>query len=112
MCGDLAAGCLAMMVTIATSGGIGGFGLGKEAKVELDALPAGIREEACTLLVPDRLSRLERESRAPGKQGGADRITYRIELEHAGGVSTYEIGEAAMSPEMLDMIDAMVAEQK
>lgn len=102
-------GCAMMILHITTSGGIGGFGLGKDARLEVDALPRELRAETCEVMTPERLAPL---AAAPA-DSGADRIGYAITLEDADGAQhRYEIGEAAMPPEMLDLIDALLAEAR
>lgn len=97
--------CKAMIVTISTSGGIGGFGLGQDTRVDLDQVPARLRSEACEVLSDARLAPLA----SAGGNKGADRITYMISVEQAGQSRTYAVPEEAMPPEMLDVIDALSA---
>ena len=78
--GGAAAGCLAMMITITTSGGIGGFGLAKSAEVAVDSLPEPLRAEACARLDPAALGALDA---APGA-AAADRIVYHIVVAEGG----------------------------
>lgn len=99
-----------MMVTIATSGGIGGFGLGEDLRVDPQQLPIDIRAEACALFVPEEMTRLQEASLAPGRADGADRITYHIELETAETTTRYEISEAVLTPDVLDLLDTIRVE--
>ena len=69
-----AAECLAMMITISTSGGIGGFGLAKSAEVAVDNLPEPLRVEACARLDAETLASLD----PTPVRGAADRIVYHI----------------------------------
>ncbi|MFD2740045.1 protealysin inhibitor emfourin [Sulfitobacter aestuarii] len=93
-----------MIIKIATTGGIGGFGLGQDRKVDVNALPAEIRAQACEMLSDAQLSAMAKAS----FDKGADRVNYSIALQgDDGAVRRYEIGEAAMPPEMLDMIDTL-----
>ena len=102
--GGAGAGCLAMMITITTSGGIGGFGLAKSAHVAVDSLPEPLRAEACALLDPSALGALDTKP-APG---AADRIMYKIAIEGAGASSgTFRVPESALPAETLDLIDQL-----
>ena len=98
--------CKAMIVTISTSGGIGGFGLGQDTRVDLDRVPAPLRSEACDVLSDARLAPL-----TAAAQKGADRLTYTISVEQSGKTRTYAIPEEAMSPDMLDVIDALSSDK-
>ncbi|WP_146188909.1 protealysin inhibitor emfourin [Albidovulum aquaemixtae] len=94
-----------MMLTIATSGGIGGFGLGKERSVAVGNLPTPLRQEVCDQFTEERLAKLA----ATSAQRGADRLTYVIGLDMEDGKPVeYRLDEAAMPPEMLDLIDTML----
>ncbi len=94
-----------MMLTIATSGGIGGTGLGREQSVEVAELPAPLRQEVCDQFTEERLTKLA----ATKASGGADRLTYVIGLDMEDGKPVqYQLDEAAMPPEMLDLIDMMM----
>lgn len=105
MGGGAEGACLAMMLTIATSGGIGGFGLGTERSVAVGDLPAPLRQEVCDQFTAARLSLLA----AKGPQRGADRLTYRIGLDMEDGRPVeFQLDEAAMPTEMLDLIDQML----
>ena len=93
-----------MIVTIATSGGIGGFGLGKTSRVEVEALPVTMQQTVCDTMTTDRLGALA--AQAPGK--GADRLVYEIAIEgDDGSVARFDIPETAMPDEMRDLIDSM-----
>ena len=114
MCGGVAlGGCLAMMVTIATSGGIGGFGLGSgEMRLDPQTLPVEVRADACALFVPDELGKLQEASLAPGRAEGADRITYHIGLETAEATTRYGSNEVVLTPELIDLLDTIRVEQE
>jgi hypothetical protein len=97
-----------MIVTITTSGGIGGFGLGRSVQVETDSLSPELRAEACERFDPEVLEELSEE--APQ---GADRITYRIAVEREGEERmSFDIPESALPAETLDLIDDLLAEGK
>ena len=50
---SVASGCLVVIITVTTSGGIGGFGLGgKEKTVETDRLEAPLRQQICDRFDP------------------------------------------------------------
>ncbi len=103
-----AAGCLAMMITISTSGGIGGFGLAKQAEVSVDSLPEPLRAEACQRLDPMALEALD----ATPVRGAADRIVYRIVVAERGTASvTFDLPETALPAETLDLIDELLSRQ-
>jgi hypothetical protein len=104
--GGAAAGCLAMMITITTSGGIGGFGLARQAEVATDALPEPLRAEACARLDSSALAALD-AAPAPG----ADRITYHIVVIGTdGAASRFDLPETALPAETLDLIDELLAQ--
>lgn len=96
---------MAMIVTITTSGGIGGFGLGRSAEVAVDSLPEPLKAEACERLDPAALGGLEARP-APG----ADRVTYHIAVGTAQGTTTFSLAETALPPETLDLIDDLMAQ--
>jgi len=98
-----AAGCLAMMITITTSGGIGGFGLAKSAEVAVDSLPEPLRVEACARLDPAALGALDA---APGR--GADRIIYHIVVVAEGPPTRFDLPESALPDATLDLIDELL----
>ena len=100
-----AAGCLAMMITISTSGGIGGFGLAKTAEVAVDSLPEPLRVEACARLDPAALGSLDA---TPGR-GAADRIVYHIVVGEGGAAARFDLPESALPDETLDLIDDLLA---
>jgi hypothetical protein len=102
------AGCLAMMITITTSGGIGGFGLAKSAEVAVDNLPEPLRVEACRKLDPAALKSLD----ATPVRGAADRIVYHIVVTEAGGTVSFTLPETALPPETLDLIDELMSRRK
>jgi hypothetical protein len=102
--GGVEAGCLAMMITISTSGGIGGFGLARTAEVSVDALPDSLREEACLRLAPEALGSLEA---MPTR--GADRIVYHIVVqEGADAGRSFDLPESALPEATLDLIDELL----
>lgn len=102
--GGLTAGCLAMMISITTSGGIGGFGLVRTASVAVDSLPEPLRVAACSRLDPQTLEALR-----AGPARGADRVIYHIEVTEAGReAARFDLPEAALPPETLDLIDALL----
>jgi Emfourin len=104
--GGVAAGCLAMMVSISTSGGIGGFGLAKSTEISVDSLPEPLREETCARLDATALGRIKS---APPR-GAADYVIYHIVIVDDGGQPrTFDLPETALSPETLDLIDALLA---
>jgi hypothetical protein len=98
-----AAGCLAMMITITTSGGIGGFGLAKSAEVAVDSLPEPLRVETCALLDPAALGELDA---TPAR--GADRIFYHIVVVAEGAPARFDLPESALPEATLDLIDQLL----
>jgi hypothetical protein len=93
-----------MMITISTSGGIGGFGLARTAEVSVDALPEPLREEACLRLAPEALGTLEA---TPTR--GADRIVYHIVVvADDGALRSFDLPETALPGDTLDLIDALL----
>jgi hypothetical protein len=99
-----AAECLAMMITITTSGGIGGFGLARSAEVAVEALPEPLRQEACVLLDPEALQAL-----AAAPPCGADRIVYHIVVAGEGArAAAFDVPESALPDATLDLIDALL----
>jgi hypothetical protein len=101
-----AAGCLAMMITISTSGGIGGFGLAKSAEVAVDSLPEPLRIEACARLDAAALGKLD----PTPVRGAADRIVYHIVVSEEGGAAaSFDLPETALPDATLDLIDALLA---
>ena len=103
-----AAGCLAMMITITTSGGIGGFGLAKTAEVAVDSLPEPLRVEACAKLDPAALQAIA----ATRPRGGPDRIVYHIMVVETGGTVRFDLPETALPAATLDLIDELLARGK
>lgn len=95
-----------MIITIATSGGIGGFGTGPAKTVDLDLLSPEVRQEACAAMTDEKLAPLTDQDAA-----GADRITYAISISSGDGTRRYEIAESALSPDMLDLIDTLSAQE-
>jgi hypothetical protein len=100
-----AAGCLAMMITITTSGGIGGFGLAKSAEVATESLPEPLKVEACEKLDPAALKALD----VTPVRGAADYIVYHIVVEEEGRTASFTLPETALPPETLELIDALLA---
>jgi hypothetical protein len=98
-----------MMVTISTSGGIGGFGLARTAEVSIDALPEPLRQEACVRLAPEALGALET---MPGR--GADRIIYHIVVVEEGPAPgrKFDLPESALPAATLDLIDELLQRGK
>jgi hypothetical protein len=98
-----------MMITISTSGGIGGFGLARTAEVSVDALPEPLREEACLRLAPEALGTLEA---TPTR--GADRIVYHIVVVEEGVAvrRSFDLPESALPPATLDLIDELLQRGK
>jgi hypothetical protein len=100
----VAAGCLAMMITITTSGGIGGFGLARTTEVATDDLPETLRDEACARLDPSALGGIRA---APTR--GADRVVYHIVVAEAGAAATtFDLPETALPDATLELIDALM----
>lgn len=98
-----AAGCLAMMITITTSGGIGGFGLAKSAEVAVDTLPEPLQLETCERLDPGALAALGAASAR-----GADRMVYHIVVTESGEERRFDLPESALPSETLDLIDELL----
>jgi hypothetical protein len=100
------AGCLAMILTISTSGGITGRGLGKTLEVDLADLPDPLRAQVCEQLAPAALAGLV--PRAP--QGSADLISYHISLGEPGARSVpVSLPETSLPAGTLDLIDELMA---
>ncbi len=98
-----------MIIHLSTSGGIGGFGLGRSARIDIDALPEALRMETCEAMTAETLNLLAGQAGS----GGADRVSYEISLdEDDGAQQRFTIGEAAIPPEMLDLIDSLFGTQK
>jgi hypothetical protein len=107
--GGVGAGCLAMMITITTSGGIGGFGLARTAEVEVDDLPEPLRVETCRKLDPAALGAIA--STEP--RGGPDRIVYHIVVvESDARAVRFDLPETALPAETLDLIDLLLTQQR
>jgi hypothetical protein len=95
-----------MIVTISTSGGIGGFGLGKSVTVDVADLPEPLRAQVCELLDPAALAGLK--PRAP--QESADLVTYHIAVEGTGTrAMPVDLPESALPAGTLDLIDELMA---
>jgi hypothetical protein len=96
-----------MMITISTSGGIGGFGLARTAEVAVDALPEPLREEACLRLAPEALGSLQA---TPTR--GADRIVYHIIVVEGTAERRFDLPEGALPDATLDLIDELLQRSK
>lgn len=97
---------MAMIVTITTSGGIGGFGLAKSVRVSVEDLPEPMRAETCSLLDPDHLRSMARE--AP--RGAADYVVYHIVVqEERHAPLPFDLPESVLTADMLDLIDDLLA---
>ncbi|HET9068353.1 MAG TPA: protealysin inhibitor emfourin [Amaricoccus sp.] len=95
-----------MMITITTSGGIGGFGLAKTAEVAVENLPDPLRVEACERLDPAALGAIA----ATKPRGGPDRIVYHIVVVEAGSTAvSFDLPEAALPAATLDLIDELLS---
>jgi hypothetical protein len=94
-----------MMITITTSGGIGGFGLARQAEVAVESLPEPLRVEACAKLDPAALQALS----AARPRGGADRIVYHIVVAETGGTVRFDLPETALPAGTLDLLDELLA---
>jgi len=95
-----------MMITITTSGGIGGFGLAKTAEVTVDSLPEPLRIETCEKLDPAALEALA----AAKPRGGPDRIVYHIVVVAAGSdAARFDLPETALPAATLDLIDELMS---
>ena len=106
MTGGAAAGCMAMMVTITTSGGIGGFGLARSVRVAVEELPPAMRAETCEMLAPGYLRGIARAVRP----GAADFVVYHIVVQEAqGAAEPFDLPEPVLPAQMLDLIDALLA---
>lgn len=92
-----------MMITISTSGGIGGFGLARTTEVSVETLPEPLREEACAQLDPAALAAL-----GGAKARGTDRIVYHIVVVEGTARRSFDLPEAALPAETLDLIDALL----
>ncbi|HMQ93519.1 MAG TPA: hypothetical protein PKA33_09550 [Amaricoccus sp.] len=94
-----------MMITITTSGGIGGFGLARKAEVAVDELPEPLHSETCARLDPAALAGL----RAGSAPRGADRIVYHIVVVEQGAApSTFDLPETVLPGPTLDLIDELL----
>lgn len=95
-----------MLIIISTSGGIGGTGLGgTEKRVETDSLDTPLREKVCDRFDPATLKTLA--GSAAGRRG-ADRVVYHLTvIDGAGDRHRFDIPEAAMPANMLDMLDTL-----
>lgn len=99
-----ATGCALVLITIATSGGIGGFGLSpKEKSVETESLAEPVRQDVCRRFDPKELERLSASS---GHPSSADRVTYHVTVtDDAGRKHRFDIPEAALPAETIDLMD-------
>lgn len=102
----VAAGCLAMIVTITTSGGFGGLGLVKSTRVEVETLPEALQAETCARLDADALQALEARGAARGE---ADLVMYHITVHESSIEGAFDLPEAVLPGETLDLIDQLLA---
>jgi hypothetical protein len=93
-----------MMITITTTGGIGGFGLAKSAEVEVGMLPEPLRLETCARLDPSVLGALD----VPPRAAVADRIVYHIVVRAAGATRRFDLPESALPAATLELIDDLL----
>lgn len=95
-----------MIITIATSGGIGGFGLpGQDKSVQTESLAEPLRADVCRSFDPEHLERI---MALPSPQSGADRLIYHVTVATGDGATQrFDIPEAKLPPEMLDLIDGL-----
>ncbi len=105
--GSIASGCAAVIISLSTSGGIGGFGLSATEKtIETDTLSPGMREKVCERFNPKALKKLA-EARQE-QYGVADYIIYHVTVTDDDGVKhRFDLSEATLPAEMLDLIDEM-----
>jgi hypothetical protein len=102
--GGATAGCLAMMITITTSGGFGGFGLKKATEVAVESLPEPLRVETCERLDPAALGALD----PTPVRGAADRVVYHIVVVEDGGAQArFDLPETALPDATLELIDEL-----
>ena len=93
-----------MIITISTSGGIGGFGLAKTAEIPVDSLPEPLRVEACARLDAKALGALD----PTPVRGAADRIVYHIVgVETGAAAASFALPETALPAATLDLIDEL-----
>lgn len=98
-------GCLSMILTITTSGGIGGFGSRQSIVVHVEQTPPALRSEVCLRLGPEALSGLD-DVASPG---AADYIIYHIMVEDEGaGRRVFDVPEPSLPPETLDLLDELM----
>lgn len=76
--------------------------------VEIDDLPASIRERARALLTPERLATYAARS---STVGGADREQYEVDFVDGDRVRRVCVDEAACPSEFLDLLDDLIARQ-
>jgi hypothetical protein len=102
-------GCAAVIITIATSGGITGMGDPAGTKtVDTSALAAETRKTICAAFDADALARLAEEAKLPSRERGADRFTYRITIKDSGGkTQIFDLPEHVLPPATLDLIDEL-----
>ena len=93
-----------MVITISTSGGLLGTGLpGKEKLIDTRNLSEPLKDEVCRRFDPKALAKLSKES---GHPGSADRFVYHVTVsDTAGKKHSFDIAEAALPDEMIDLID-------
>ena len=95
-----------MMLSISSSGGIGGFGVAKSAEVSVDALPEPLRSETCARLDAAALASLD----VTPTRGAADFVVYHIVVSVEGGAPRrFDLPETAMPAETLDLIDTLLS---
>jgi len=102
-----------VIVVISTSGGFGGFGLGPDTTVSLDALDPALRTVAREMLSHDALTTMV--ERASAEEAMADGITYTLRIAEPGGEKRrYVIPEGAMTDSYADLLDQLreIGEQK
>lgn len=93
-----------MVINISTSGGLLGTGLpGKEKTIDTQTLSEPLKEEVCRRFDPKALAKLSKER---GHPGSADRLVYHVTVSDSdGGKHRFDIVEAALPAEMIDLID-------
>ena len=94
-----------MMISISTSGGIGGFGVAKTVEVSVETLPEPLREETCARLDAATLGRIK----AAPVRGAADFVVYHIVIAEGGASRRFDLPETALPAATLDLIDELLA---
>lgn len=94
-----------MLITITTSGGLLGTGLpGKSTVIDTQGISGAQKDEACRQFDPQTLAKLVRT--AHERASGADRVVYHVTVRDAAGKThAFDLPEAAMPAQMLDLID-------